>query len=200
MVDKHTILVDDMSKNLGPNSWKGFFPNVPTSWRYVKNIWTSNFQCPSTALHRHDQLAKYHPVPWLRWHNVSWHQVFRLPEGRASTCPEIWSLAMWFLNIKCMKIMEFDLKWVHMPRYELILTLDGALWLTIISKTPLTPITSRANCFCYPQGRTAPSRVSGAMFHEEENTEWDVQKHFKGQAKPRTRCKETLTQADSQRE
>ena len=34
------------------------------------------WQCPSTALHRHDQLAKYHPVPWLRWHNVSWHQVF----------------------------------------------------------------------------------------------------------------------------
>ena len=25
---------------------------------------------------RHDQLAKYDPVPWLRWHNVSWHQVF----------------------------------------------------------------------------------------------------------------------------
>ena len=37
--------------------------------------------CLSTALHRHDQLAKYHPVPWLRWYNVSWHQVFRLPEG-----------------------------------------------------------------------------------------------------------------------
>ena len=35
--------------------------------------------------------------------------------------------------------MEFDLKWVHMARYELILKLDGALWLTIISKTPLTP-------------------------------------------------------------
>ena len=33
------------------------------------------------ALHRHDQLAKYHPVPWLRGHNVSWHQVFRLPES-----------------------------------------------------------------------------------------------------------------------
>ena len=30
----------------------------------------------STALHRHDQLAKYHPVPWRRWHDVSWHQVF----------------------------------------------------------------------------------------------------------------------------
>ena len=33
----------------------------------------------STTLHRHDQLAKYHPVPWLRWPNLSWHQVFRLP-------------------------------------------------------------------------------------------------------------------------
>ena len=35
--------------------------------------------------------------------------------------------------------MEFDLKWVHMDRYELISRLDGALWLAIISKTPLTP-------------------------------------------------------------
>ena len=38
-----------------------------------------------------------------------------------------------------MKNMEFGLKWVHMARYELILRLDGALWLTIISKTPLDP-------------------------------------------------------------
>ena len=38
-----------------------------------------------------------------------------------------------------MKITEFDLKWVCMARYELILRLDGALWLTIISETPLTP-------------------------------------------------------------
>ena len=45
---------------------------------------------------------------------------------------------MWFLNIKFMKIMEFDLKWVHMARYELILKLDGALWLTISSKKNLT--------------------------------------------------------------
>ena len=30
--------------------------------------------CPSTALHRHDQLAKYHPVPWLRCPNVSWYE------------------------------------------------------------------------------------------------------------------------------
>ena len=34
--------------------------------------------------------------------------------------------------------MEFDLKWVHMARYELILRLDGALWPTIIFKPLLT--------------------------------------------------------------
>ena len=35
--------------------------------------------------------------------------------------------------------MEFGLKWVHMARYELILRLEGALWLTIISGPLLTP-------------------------------------------------------------
>ena len=35
--------------------------------------------------------------------------------------------------------MEFDLKWVHMARYELILKLDGALWLRIILKPLLIP-------------------------------------------------------------
>ena len=35
--------------------------------------------------------------------------------------------------------MEFDLKWAHMARYELILKLDGALWPTIILKLLLTP-------------------------------------------------------------
>ena len=29
--------------------------------------------------------------------------------------------------------MNIGLKWVHMARYELILRLDGALWLPIIS-------------------------------------------------------------------
>ena len=38
-----------------------------------------------------------------------------------------------------MKNIEFGLKWVHMGRYELILRLEGALWLTIISKPLLTP-------------------------------------------------------------
>ena len=35
--------------------------------------------------------------------------------------------------------MEFGLKCVHMARYELILRLDGALWLRIILKPLLTP-------------------------------------------------------------
>ena len=34
--------------------------------------------------------------------------------------------------------MKFGLKWVHMARYELILRLDGALWLRIILKPLLT--------------------------------------------------------------
>ena len=34
--------------------------------------------------------------------------------------------------------MEVGLKWVHMARYELILKLDEALWLKIISKPLLT--------------------------------------------------------------
>ena len=38
-----------------------------------------------------------------------------------------------------MKIMKFGLKWVHMARYELILKLDGALWLLIISGPALIP-------------------------------------------------------------
>ena len=32
----------------------------------------------------------------------------------------------------CSKIMELDLKWVHVARYELLLKLGGALWLRII--------------------------------------------------------------------
>ena len=38
-----------------------------------------------------------------------------------------------------MQIMEFDLKCVHVSRYELVLSLDGAIWLTIISQALLTP-------------------------------------------------------------
>ena len=38
-----------------------------------------------------------------------------------------------------MKIMKFDLKRIHMVRYELILRLDEALWLRIIFQPLLTP-------------------------------------------------------------
>ena len=34
--------------------------------------------------------------------------------------------------------MKIGMKWVHMGRYELILRLDRALWLTIISGPLLT--------------------------------------------------------------
>ena len=55
-------------------------------------------------------------------------------------CAEAPAAASSFRRIKFMKITKFDLKWVHnMARYQLILRLDGALWLTIISEAPLTP-------------------------------------------------------------
>ena len=40
--------------------------------------------------------------------------------------------------------MEFGLKWVCMG-YELIVRLDGALWLTIVSKPPLPPTAKKGN-------------------------------------------------------
>ena len=46
---------------------------------------------------------------------------------------------MWFLNTKLMKIMEFDLKWIHMAPYELILRQEEAILLRIISEPLPTP-------------------------------------------------------------
>ena len=43
---------------------------------------------------------------------------------------------IWYFWVKNIKV---GLKWVHMARYELILRLDGALWLRIIFKPLLTP-------------------------------------------------------------
>ena len=34
----------------------------------------------------------------------------------------------------CSKIMDFDLEWVHIARYELIVKQDRAIWLRIIFK------------------------------------------------------------------
>ena len=96
----------------GTNFLKRFVSNVPASSGHVKKNATKSLktalvptpsgrqktwcqatlyhlsQSPgwylSTALHRHYQLAKYHPVLWLRCHNVSWHEVVCLPEGWCS--------------------------------------------------------------------------------------------------------------------
>ena len=53
---------------------------------------------------------------------------------------EIWKFRYMDFRI-CVnsKIVEFDLKWVHMARYEFVFRLDGALWLKIILKPLLTP-------------------------------------------------------------
>ena len=48
-------------------------------------------------------------------------------------------LFVYIIRYLLIKVMEFDLKWVHMARYGLILKQDGALWLRIISKPLLTP-------------------------------------------------------------
>ena len=61
--------------------------------------------------------------------------------------------------------MKFGLKWVHMARHELILRLDGALWLTIIFETPLAPrramkLQNQQKTSFFLQGRTPPSSTS----------------------------------------
>ena len=48
-------------------------------------------------------------------------------------------LVLYIIRYVWITIMEFDPKWVHMARYELMLRLDGALWLSIIFKPLLTP-------------------------------------------------------------
>ena len=124
-------IVQDMSRQLGPNSWKVFSTNTlrkaedlmprdimsfePRHWIVFGQL-PMPVQCcaEAPALHRHGQLAKYHPVPWLRWHNVSWHQVFCLPEGWGDKCPEIGSSKMQSLNMKFRKIMDLSL--IHIWR------------------------------------------------------------------------------------
>ena len=81
-------------------------------------------------------------------HHFSRRTTFgKMPSQRIRTYfPEIWKFR--YMNFKvfiCSKIMESDLKWVHMARYELILKLDGALWLRIIFKPLLTPKMAHKN-------------------------------------------------------
>ena len=83
-------------------------------WKYVSPIFVNLIVVHRSWIHRKSIV------------NLSW--IYREPVPDASS---------W--RITFMKIMEFGLKWVHMTRYELILRLDGALWLRIILKPLLTP-------------------------------------------------------------
>ena len=54
--------------------------------------------------------------------------------------PEIWKFIYTIFRIFiCSKIMDSDLKWVHMALYELILKLVRAIWLRIIFGNPQKP-------------------------------------------------------------
>ena len=67
-----------IAKDLMP---RDIMPSEPRHWMISGQLVMAVQGCAetwrrrslSTAPHRHVQLAKYHPVPWLRWHNVSWH-------------------------------------------------------------------------------------------------------------------------------
>ena len=110
------------------NSWKYFSP-IKIRTKFLKTFFTH--------IRRSDSWKYFSPISvnliimHLSWiycgsiGNLSW--MYREPVPDASS---------W--RIKFMKNMEFCLKWVHMARYELILRLDGALWLPIISGPLLT--------------------------------------------------------------
>ena len=68
--------------------------------------------------------------------------------------------------------MEFNLKWVHMARYELILTLDGALWLTIShGRTNNTSDVHRARRYQNPlYQQKARAHMDTKMLHLQKKT------------------------------
>ena len=69
----------------------------------------------------------------LGTHRDPWYQV----PGYQILVPRSWYYVLWcyfFTN----KSGNFDLKCVQMARYELILKLNGAIWLRIIAKPLLT--------------------------------------------------------------
>ena len=77
-----------------------------------------------------------------------------------------------------MKITKFDLKWVHMARYELILRLDGALWLRIISKPLLTPKTAMEGPKIQKESKIDASYGSGAHPYQNPLYEQQVGPHI----------------------
>ena len=143
-----------MAQNLRPHSWNSFFLTYllvqemsrklePKSW---KKISTNTLRKAEDLMPR--DIVSSEPRHWMvfgNWPNTCLGsddtnvlQVFcflRVEETDVWKS-EVWICLFW---IKFMNIMEFGLKWVHTARYELILKLDGALWLTIVSKPLPTP-------------------------------------------------------------
>ena len=94
-----------------------------------------------------------------------------------------------------MKITEFDLKWVHVAQYEHIFRLDGALWLTIISKTPLTPKNAMEGPKIRKESKMAPRR--GAIHAPEQMRHGQVQNsELYRQVREQVREVETQLRAD----
>ena len=127
------------AQNLGPGSWKYFSPifvgQIPGNifHPYLVRIWPQIWTESGPNLTRgHDPSFLILIMVHLSW--IYCGSVVNLWWICRELVPDASS---W--RIKFMKIMEFGLKWVHMARYELILRLDGALWLTIISGSLLTP-------------------------------------------------------------
>ena len=77
-----------------------------------------------------------------------------------------------------MKIIEFDLKLVHMARYGLILKLDGALWLRIISKPLLTLKTAMEGPKIQKESKIDASCGSGAHPYQNPLYEQKVGPHM----------------------
>ena len=127
------------AQNLGPNSWAYFSPifvgQIPENILHPsKNnfmdpepgFWDQNLSCTYREPNYDASLVNLWWICPESVVNLSW------------ACPRCQQLfPVW--RIKSMKIMNICLKWVHMARDELILKLDGALWLTIIFKPLLTP-------------------------------------------------------------
>ena len=114
---------------------------INLSWTYREHILWTQSQDFGTRIYREPivNLAWSYREPHYDASLVNLWWIYREPIVNLSwTCPRCQQLfQVW--RIKCMKIMKFCLKWVHMARYELILRLDGALWVRIIFKPLLTP-------------------------------------------------------------
>ena len=74
--------------------------------------------------------------------------------------------------------MEICLKWVHMARYGFILKLDGALWVTIISKTLLTPKTAMEGQKIQKESKIDASYGSGAHPYQNPLYEQKIGPHM----------------------